>query len=204
MDFSLDTSEKIVSLIVGAIAIGSFLFVRNKKTAENLKTKSTQNSQLTGNQTVTVNVGGDSMGGAAQTPAQNFLVDDIPSLKRSVRVLFIDDDRGFKIVGVLKKMGWEHTKIVTDITSLEQAALAEAHVVFVDIQGVGRAMQYVDEGLGLALAIKRRHGEKKVVIYSAQEEGARFHEAFQVADYSLPKTAEPIRFEDTIVRVLKG
>jgi uncharacterized iron-regulated protein len=63
-------------------------------------------------------------------------------------------------------------------------------------------MQYSDEGLGLALAIKRRYPTKRVVIYSAEENGARFHEALQEADYSLPKTAEPIRFEDTIVRVL--
>lgn len=116
--------------------------------------------------------------------------------------MFIDDDRGFKIVSVLKKMGWEHTKLVTDVNSLEQQALLDAHVVFVDIQGVGKVMQYADEGLGLAQAIKRRHPTKRVVIYSAEEQGARFHEALREADYSLPKTAEPIRFEDTIVKVL--
>lgn len=101
-------------------------------------------------------------------------------------------------------MGWECTDIVTDIESLEQRSLLDANIVFVDIQGVGRSMQYIDEGLGLALAIKRRYPEKKVIIYSAQGEGERFHEALQEADYNLPKTAEPIRFEDTIFRVLKN
>jgi DNA-binding NarL/FixJ family response regulator len=127
----------------------------------------------------------------------------VVEMKKTTRILFIDDDRGFKIVGVLKKMGWENTKLIVDVSSLEQVVLVDAHVVFVDIQGVGRSMQYADEGLGLALAIKRRYPEKKVVIYSAVEEGSRFHEALQEADYSLPKTAEPIRFEDTIVRVMR-
>lgn len=127
---------------------------------------------------------------------------DVADLKRRAQILFVDDDRGFKIVGVLKKMGWEHTKLITDVSSLEQQQLLSADVVFVDIQGVGKLMQYSDEGLGLALAIKRRYPQKKVIIYSAEEKGARFHEALQEADYSLPKTAEPIRFEDTIFRVL--
>ena len=64
-------------------------------------------------------------------------------------------------------------------------------------------MQLRDEGLGLALAIKRRYPSKKIIIYSAQEEGKRFDEALQEADYNLPKNAEPIRFEETIIRVLK-
>jgi DNA-binding NarL/FixJ family response regulator len=100
-------------------------------------------------------------------------------------------------------MGWIHTKLTKDVQSMEEQNILAADVLFIDIQGVGRQMHLKDEGLGLALAVKRRYPTKKVIIYSAQEEGKRFDEALQEADYSLPKNAEPIRFEETIIRVLK-
>ena len=125
------------------------------------------------------------------------------SLKNNTNILFIDDDKGFKIVGILKKMGWHKSKLIKDVQSIDDPDILGADVLFIDIQGVGREMQLRDEGLGLALAIKRRYPSKKIIIYSAQEEGKRFDEALQEADYNLPKNAEPIRFEETIIRVLK-
>jgi hypothetical protein len=199
--FDLDTAEKIVSVITGLICIAGLIFYRSRKSNA---------EQANGNQTLPPSASSAPVNvniiGPMPPSGPNSIMPQLPlnvsDLKKKTKILFVDDDRGFKIVGVLKKMGWEYTKLVTDISSLEQSALTEANVVFVDIQGVGRTMQYTDEGLGLALAIKRRYPSKKVVIYSAEEAGARFHEALQEADYSLPKTAEPIRFEDTIVRVL--
>ncbi|MBN7822514.1 hypothetical protein [Bowmanella yangjiangensis] len=206
MDFNLDVMEKWVSLGAGIIAIVGALFFWKKKGGP-VKPEGEALGEVINSQSVSnvVNLhlsSGENNSGpsGSQEALSSF---DIPALKKNVRILFIDDDRGFKIVGILKKMGWEHTKIVVDVSSLEQSQLVDANVVFVDIQGVGKMMHYADEGLGLALAIKRRYPEKKVIIYSAQEEGERFHEALQEADYNLPKTAEPIRFEDTIVRVMK-
>ena len=191
MDISLDATEKIFSIIGVLIAIvGAVVWLLRRSPGD---------SEATANKTTTRPLSSRQIDAGAAPPSR-----EIAELKRVTRVLFVDDDRAFKIVGVLRKMGWEHTKIVTDISSLEQPQLVESDVVFVDIQGVGKAMRYADEGLGLALAIKRRYSKKKVVIYSAQEEGSRFHEALQEADYSLPKTAEPIRFEDTIVRLLNS
>lgn len=201
-EFTLDTTEKILSAIAAVIAIagaiGWFLRRGGLDQANNVPSSNVHNAAT---QSVTVNVGNPApASGSAPTLVQPET--DVAELKRTTQILFIDDDRGFKIVTILKKMGWHNTKLVTDITSLEQPALLGADVIFVDIQGVGRAMQYSDEGLGLASALKRRHPRKKVVIYSAEEKGARFHEALRLADYSLPKTAEPIQFEDTILKVL--
>lgn len=202
-DFTLDSTEKIISVIAGLFAIGgSILWWLRKNRSNDAQDGPPSTVSNTTNQTVTVTVGNPPVSHMAPSATQPPAPNDVLELKRTSQILFIDDDRGFKIVGILKKMGWENTKLVTDISSLEQSQLLIADVIFVDIQGVGRAMQYSDEGLGLALAIKRRYPAKKVVIYSAEEKGARFHEALQEADYSLPKTAEPIRFEDTIVRVL--
>lgn len=202
-DFTLDTTEKIVSVIAGLIAIGgAILWLLRKNRSENAQAGNPLTASNTANQTVTVTVANPATPQISLSATPSPVPNDVVELKRTSQILFIDDDRGFKIVGILKKMGWENTKLVTDISSLEQSQLLSADVIFVDIQGVGRTMQYSDEGLGLALAIKRRYPAKKVVIYSAEENGARFHEALQEADYSLPKTAEPIRFEDTIFRVL--
>jgi hypothetical protein len=206
MSFDLDTSEKIVSIIAGFIAIIAYLSVKKKAKgdAPDVETKKivgdlTSTASANGNK-VTINVNPQT-----KLPAFNGKpvsdVSDVPSLKRSIRVLFIDDDKDFKIVKVLKRMGWEYVKIVTDITSLENPSLVEANVVFVDIQGVGKSMQCSDEGLGLTLAIRRRYPEKKIIIYSAEEEGPRFHDGFHAANYSLQKFVDPIRFEDAIVKV---
>jgi hypothetical protein len=129
-------------------------------------------------------------------------VPSIEELKKSTTILFIDDDKTFKIVGILKKMGWLNTRLIKDINSLSDHNVVDANILFIDIQGVGKLLQLKDEGLGLALAIKRRYPAKKIIIYSAQADGERFHEALSEADYSLPKTAEPVRFEETIIKVL--
>ena len=156
-------------------------------------------------QTVSVNVNngvslkaeqGNSNGTQSKQPPS------IEELKKSTSILFIDDDKTFKIVDILKKMGWLNTKLIKDINSLSDHNVVDANILFIDIQGVGKLLQHKDEGLGLALAIKRRYPTKKIIIYSAQAEGARFHEALSEADYSLPKTAEPVRFEETIIKVL--
>lgn len=202
-DLTLDITEKIVSVIAGLFAIGgAILWWLRKRRLGDTQAGNPSATNNTTNQTVMVTVENQEATRRARSMTHSPVSHDVLELKRTSQILFIDDDRGFKIVGILKRMGWENAKLVTDISSLEQPHLLAADVIFIDIQGVGRAMQYSDEGLGLALAIKRRYPAKKIVIYSAEEKGARFHEALQEADYSLPKTAEPIRFEDTIVRVL--
>jgi hypothetical protein len=195
MDFDLDSSEKIASLIASVIAIGGFAFYKwksDKTETPNINQTNTNSNS----QNITLNVGSTQI----EEPKNDLA--NIAAIKSATNILFIDDDKGFKIVGILKKMGWPQTKLVTDVQSIDDPNILSANVLFIDIQGVGRKMQLKDEGLGLALAIKRRYREKKIIIYSAQEEGKRFDEALQEADYSLPKNAEPIRFEETLLRVL--
>lgn len=115
-------------------------------------------------------------------------------MKQNVRILFVDDDTKFQVVKILKNDGWHHVKIVKDISSLTSPELLEANILFVDIQGVGKALSFSDEGLGLAYAIKQKYPDKKVIIYSAQTTGERFHRGLQNADYFLPKNADPYEF----------
>lgn len=100
-------------------------------------------------------------------------------------------------------MDWKHVKIIKDINNLEDFNVRDADVLFVDIQGVGQLLQTKDEGLGLAMELKARYKEsKKVIIYSAQTEGERFHDALRIADDFLKKNADPMQFENSILKVL--
>ena len=118
--------------------------------------------------------------------------------KKLTNILFVDDDTKFKVVSILKTAGWINTKAVKDIGNLDEQYVKDAHIIFVDVQGVGKLLQTRDEGLGLALILKRKYSSKYIIIYSAQTEGDRFHEALRKADASLAKNAEPYEFQQLV------
>lgn len=118
--------------------------------------------------------------------------------KNNTKILFIDDEVKFKVVKILQKSGWIHTKLIKDAESIDQAEIREAKIIFVDIQGVGLEITPNEEGLGLALALKTKYPEKKIIIYSAEQTGDRFHKALREVDDFLPKDADPYQFQ-TIV-----
>ena len=102
------------------------------------------------------------------------------------------------MVTILKKSGWVNTRAVKDIESWDSSDVKDTDIFFVDIQGVGKALACKDEGLGLALSIKKKYPQKKVIIYSAETKGERFHVALRMADSFLPKNAEPYEFLQTV------
>ncbi len=123
---------------------------------------------------------------------------DLVTRKALTRIVFVDDDVKFKIVQILKKSGWINTSIIKDVANIDEDPIVSAHIVFVDIRGVGKAMDFKDEGLGLALALKKKYSEKYVVIYSTQSQGNRFHEALRQVDTFVSKNAEPYEFQEII------
>lgn len=173
--------------IVGLIAQA---FLRRAPSNQKLETSNIQNNINIGN------VNSTASGGAISQahPANGLGSPSNSDPKMSTRILFVDDDTRFKVVKILQKSGWAYVKIVKDIASLDAPELVEATILFVDIQGVGRKLQFSDEGLGLAAAIKKKYPEKKVVIYSSQTSGERFHEGLRLADDTLAKNADPYEF----------
>ncbi len=115
--------------------------------------------------------------------------------KGDFHILFIDDETSFKVVEILKAAGWTSTSIVRDISTVDAGPVANADLIFVDIQGVGQEMGFKEGGLGLTQAIKKRHPNKYVVIYSAETRGNRFHESLKIADNLLSKTSDPYQFQ---------
>ncbi|NBV41137.1 hypothetical protein EBR77_04815, partial [bacterium] len=107
----------------------------------------------------------------------------LDEIKNICKILFIDD-RSFPIIDMLKENGWRNIQKVTDISGTDQQEVREAHILFIDIQGVGKKMKLTDEGLGLTVAIKKKYPNKKVIVYSAEDQGhvQAFHEGFELAD----------------------
>lgn len=122
---------------------------------------------------------------------------DLSQIKLNTRILFIDDEK-FKTVDNIKRAGWVHTKRMSDVYSVDDPSIIESDILFVDIQGVGIKAGFKDEGLGLASAIKDKYPQKKVIIYSAETKGDRFHESLRKADDFLKKNADAYQFQQII------
>jgi hypothetical protein len=122
---------------------------------------------------------------------------DLDDLKKLVKIVFIDD-KSFKVVDILKKAGWSNTSWLKDIGSLDIREVGEAHIVFVDIQDVGHRLGFKDEGLGLIAALRQKYPYKKLVVYSAERTGDRFHDGFSAADARIAKNADPFEFQSLV------
>jgi len=118
--------------------------------------------------------------------------------KNRTKIIFVDDDLKFKVSKILIRSGWVHTTLIKDVETLDQPDIADASILFIDVQGVGVALGFQDEGLGLALAIKDKYPKKHVIIYSAETKGDRFHKALRKADAFLPKNADPYEFQKIV------
>lgn len=121
---------------------------------------------------------------------------NIEEIRSVCKILFIDD-KAFPVVDILKNAGYKNTKRIKDVNSLEQTEVKEAHILIVDIQGVGKKLKFKDEGLGLIIALKQKFPNKKVIVYSAEDQGKiqAFHPGIDAADKRLSKHADPYQFE---------
>ena len=62
---------------------------------------------------------------------------NLDNMKQISRLLFIDDKK-FAVVDILIRAGWLNTQSIKDVESLDQTEIKDAHIIFVDIQGVGK------------------------------------------------------------------
>lgn len=121
---------------------------------------------------------------------------EIDEIKNICKILFIDD-KAFPVIDILKTAGWQNTKRIKDVDSLGQMEVKEAHILIVDIQGVGKKLKFKDEGLGLIIALKEKYPNKRVIVYSAEDQGKiqAFHAGIDAADKRLSKHADPYQFQ---------
>lgn len=122
----------------------------------------------------------------------------IETMQSKTSILFIDDDKKFNVVKILKDSNWKKVKTVVDIKSLDIPVVKDANLVFVDINGVGKLLALEFEGLDLALMLKQRYPDKKIIIYSANRNNNSFHKAWDFCDFKLEKNALPYQFQNLV------
>ncbi|WP_066219816.1 response regulator [Formosa haliotis] len=177
---------------VGATIVGLiltyFLLDKKKKTDKN-KDKSSN---------ITINNNNNINSSVAKQEEKETSKEKENRIKEKTKILFVDDNHtDFRIVSILKKSGWIHTKSIKDVINLDDQKVKDADIIFVDINGVGTTL-FNDEGLGLASALKEKYRSKKIIIYSADTKGDRFHKALREVDGCLSKDAEPFQFSSLI------
>ena len=123
----------------------------------------------------------------------------LDSIKPHCRICFIDDKK-FEVIEILKRAGWLNTNRIKDVESLEQTDVKDAHILFVDVQGVGKKMGFADEGLGLIVALRNKYPHKKLIVYSAEEQQkiTAFHQGMNLVNFRLKKDSDPYEFERLI------
>ena len=121
----------------------------------------------------------------------------LETIKPACKVCFIDDKNFNRVIDILKRDGWTNVSRIKDVEALEQQEIRDSHVLFVDIQGVGKKMGFADEGLGLIVALREKYKYKKIIVYSAEEPQKikAFHKGMNDADYRLAKDTDPYEFE---------
>ena len=192
--FQFDYEPLITSFVLLATLIG--LWVSNSKD-EKQELEVENKNELKNEINITNNVGTDESKNA--TPkSSGSTKEELDKRKRLTNVLFVDDDTKFKIIKILNVAGWINTKIIKDVKNPDEEIVTNAHIIFVDINDVGIKMGFTDEGLGLAKYLKNKYPEKKVIIYSTDTSGNRFHPALREVDTFLPKNAEPYEFQEII------
>lgn len=181
IDFIIENKEIMLSGIGAAIVGGLFaLFKKDTKSDTSVKQDVSQN--------VTVNINKDSSNNEATSKE---ILD-----KESISILFIDD-QNFDYIRNLKKAGYNNVKKVTDVKKIDCAEIINAHVIFVDVNGVGLNLFSKEQGLGIAKAIKQKYGNsKKVYLYSAQHQALSLD--FNMLDGVLSKNADPYEFINLI------
>ena len=190
--FDFDFEPIVTSLVLFATLIGLVITKsKNEDSVEGKKNRQKVNTEIN----ITNNVNNEVNQRIPKSSGSSR--EDIDKRKALTHVLFVDDDSKFKIIKILNRAGWQ-TKIVKDIDNLDADIVLKANILFVDINGVGIKLEFKDEGLGLAHALKKKYPHKRVIIYSTDSTGDRFHEALRTVDTFLSKNAEPFEFQELI------
>lgn len=178
--------------VIGSICIpiiGWVVAKKVKKSKGNKPEKTVQRNDNINTNNVTVNIdNGNSGNGENRTPA----IYNMATIKDMVCILFIDDER-FNMVNILKDAGWRNVLYKKDVVNLQDKDILQSHIIFVDIYGVGTKL-FKDQGKGLAGALKDAYPNKKVILYSSENQGNMFDPTLRKVDECLPKNAEPYEF----------
>ena len=183
-------------LIIIVVVVFIFIITINIKKSQQKRNKvyGSSNNQLNGDGNTNITVGTINNQLILPQKEQSKQELSIDQIKSELKVIFVDDKK-FNIVNLLKKNGWKQISYKNDILDLDDPEIREAHVIFLDINGVGIAMNFQNQGMGLCGAIKRKYGNKKrVVLYSGETDGSIFDSDAKMADDTLVKDSDYYQF----------
>jgi len=127
----------------------------------------------------------------------------IEEIKSRVKVLFVDD-KEFPIVNYLKSIGYTGVDYLSDIGDIDDPKVRFAHIIFLDINGVGIKLGFKNQGMGLCGAIKDKYDKsKRVILYSAETEGSIFDQDAKKADDTIQKDSDYVQFTSMITDYAK-
>lgn len=197
MDNTLLISMILVVAIV--IVIPVYINVTKKKHGRN-KIEGNRNTQVTGeNNTTNVtnintqNVYSTQVSGEKKEPTTE-------DVKARIKILFVDDKDDFPIIGMLRNNGYQ-VEYLDDIVDFEAKQVKYADIIFLDINGVGVAMKFKNQGMGLCGALRDYFGTaKKLILYSGETEGSIFDKDAKKADATLPKDSDLYQFTSYITQ----
>jgi hypothetical protein len=120
----------------------------------------------------------------------------LPELKDKTRVVMIDDEET-GLVDSLKGEGW-HIKYMADLDKYNNTDLKDAHIVCVDIKGVGVLLNIKEQGLGLVRNIKEKYPEKRIILCSSVSSHDIFDDAIDLVDKKVYKDGQTHPFDSAI------
>jgi hypothetical protein len=121
--------------------------------------------------------------------------------RTNISVLFIDDN-DFPVITTLKGMGYKVTR-KRDLVDPNDRAIQDAHIVFVDYDGVARSLDPERQGLALVDAIKNVYGSKKQVVLYSNAVPHGFDQDTNKADGQLRKDSTAYDFMQMIDQRIK-
>ena len=122
-------------------------------------------------------------------PKRDFRSLTLEEIKDKTRVLFIDDQDRKDIIDYLSKSGWKCRQLFEkDFDTFDSIDIRDSHIICVDINGVGGKLGK-NNGLDIVKSIKAGYPNKKQIIYSSQSTQDIFHEAVDMADKKILKSA---------------
>lgn len=127
---------------------------------------------------------------------KKFAKKSLPELKDKTRILLIDDEET-SLVESLKGEGW-HIKYMADLDKYNNTDLKDAHIVCVDIKGVGKKLNIKEEGLGLVRNIKEKYPEKRIILCSSISTHDIFDNAIDLVDKKVYKDGQTHPFDSAI------
>lgn len=207
MEASAFSLELVIGVLVAVtLSVSLYFVIVPVLQIKKKKTKVEGNSQIVdGKQNISVNgVNGDVTINTNSDKSEE--VRESGAIDYNVYILFIDDEpdseEDMKRIKSLSSYGYTNVHLIKDgtVTSPE---VVSAQFVFVDITGVGKAAG-CNEGTELAVQIKKKYGEQKIVaIYSSTETHNIQVKGLQSLDYIFGKNDDTQVYLDFIEQYAK-